>query len=123
MVVPEAPLAGRTEVVLHILDAENVAGFLFDSLSTVIPDQLKDMSGPANDVVGVVGIVHKDTVPINAKRVARRRFTEWQAIRPLKHSRGADRQRCERIRQVWRSTFASGESHIPPTEGRADAEG
>ena len=78
VVVPEAALARLAEVVPQFLDAENLAGFLLDGVGPVLPDQFEDFADPANDVVGVVGVIDEDAVPVDLERVAS--GVEWQEV-------------------------------------------
>ena len=67
MIIPEATLAGLAEIIPQFPNAEDFAGFLFDSLSVVLPEQLQHLPHAADDVIGMIGIVYEDAVLINAE--------------------------------------------------------
>ena len=68
VVVPEAALARLAEVVPQVGHAEDLAGFLLDGVGPVLPDHFEDITDSANDVVGVVGVIDEDAVPVDARR-------------------------------------------------------
>ena len=87
MIVPEAALSRLAEVVSQFRDAKYLAGFLLDGLGPVLPDQFENFPHPANNVVGMVGIIWNDAVPIDAEGIALRCVFGGEAILSLEHSR------------------------------------
>ncbi|MCG3773312.1 MAG: hypothetical protein JW395_0118 [Nitrospira sp.] len=119
---------GLAEVVAERLHAEDFAGFEFNRLGRRAalfagPDDFHDLPDASLDVEGMICVIDEDPIPgdvfdrICSGHVLR---AGRQALCVLQLARRADRQRCERVGQLWCGLLAGRIPDVPTAKDNAN---
>lgn len=115
--------AGRlAEPFAQGLHAEQGAGFVFDGLGAILPDDFDDLADAALDVQRMIRVIHEDAVPRDADGIRGGHVLRagGQALRVLQLAGRTDRQRRKRVGQLRRGLLARRIPDVPPAKGATD---